>query len=249
MKVKDIINRVLVMYHDEQFYRLKEDAYLRILDDAILQTILTRPDAHEKREVIRLQPGTRQRLPEGAFSLIDVYANKFYIPELDIYSDGKPVYQVSRKSLDYFMNWYTNTEQLNEIDEFVYDIRTPKDYWVNPPVGDRLPIYVEIGYSCECPQYASMEEDFEDVMNMEVPISIEFRNAIVDYMLYLCYSTDSTSQFDRTIADRYLQSFYQNLSQEYDSGLNATARIKEFTTRGIGVHENTTPTIEQVNEQ
>ena len=47
MKVKDIINRVILLYHDEDYVRMTEQQYLRFLDDALLQLILARPDAHE----------------------------------------------------------------------------------------------------------------------------------------------------------------------------------------------------------
>ena len=249
MRVKDIIDRVTLMYHDETYWRMNQKQYLQLLDDAILQTILLRPDAHEKREIIKLDPGTRQRLPKGAYTLIDIYANKFYIDSLDIYTDGKPIYQVARKSLDYFSNWYSAQEESNEINEFAYDVRTPKDYWVNPPVGNTVPVYVEIGYSYSCEQYSEMEDDYEEILEMEIPISNEFRNALVSYMLYLCYSTDSTSQFDRQIADKYLQNFYQSLNLEYTVGVTMTSRIKEFTTQGIGVHTDEPATIEQINKQ
>ena len=54
MRVKDIIERVLLLYHDENYLRIKQQQYLQLLDDAILQLILTRPDAHEKRDVMKL---------------------------------------------------------------------------------------------------------------------------------------------------------------------------------------------------
>lgn len=240
MKVKDIIDRVLLLYHDESYLRIKQEQYLRILDDAILQLILTRPDAHEKRTVVRLLPGPRQALPEEAFSLIDVYVNKFQIPDLNDYTDGKPVFQVARKDLDYFSNWYAlSSDPTNQIDEFAFDVRTPKQYWVNPPVDKDIPVYVEIGYSYKHPQFALLEEEYEDILEMDVDISEEFRLAIINYMLYTLYSTDSTSQFDRQIADKYLQTFYQNLGFDTKSNLEAYSRLIETKNQGIGIHEAT----------
>ena len=104
MKVKDIINRVILLYHDEDYVRMTEQQYLRFLDDALLQLILARPDAHEKREVVKLATGARQNLPVDAYTLIDVYLNKTYIADINTYLDGKPIYQVARKDLDYFNN-------------------------------------------------------------------------------------------------------------------------------------------------
>lgn len=239
MRVKDIINRVTLMYHDEDFIRMSKEQYLRLLDDSILQIILMRPDAHEKREIVKLSVGPRQRLPQGAFTLIDVYSNKQYVKDLNIYLDGKPVYQVARKDLDYFSNWYTTATNTEEINEFAYDIRTPKDYWVNPPVTMTPDVYVEIGYSCAIDNFADTNKDYAVTAEMEIGLSEEFRNALVNYMLYLCYSTDSTSQTDRTIADKYLQIFLQLIKLENDSSITATSRIIEPTTQGIGMHNDT----------
>lgn len=239
IKVKDIINRVTLLYHDVDMNRLTPKQYLQLLDDAVLQLVLVRPDSHEKREIIKLEEGPRQKIPADAFTLIDVYSNKIYLSNSNQFIDGKPVYQVARKDLDYFTNWYnSNHKPSSTIDEFAFDIRTPRDFWVNPPVRHDDEVFVEIGYSCAVPQVSDIDKDFEEVLKEELPISIEFRNAIVNYMLYLCYSTDSTSQFDRTIADKYLQAFTSMLEVENQSSLSDTSRIIENTTQGLGIHNN-----------
>lgn len=243
MRVKDIIERVLLLYHDENYLRIKQQQYLQLLDDAILQLILTRPDAHEKRDVMKLSPGPRQHLPEEAFSLIDIYSNKFKIAEPDEYTDGKPVFQVARKDLDYFSNWYDNLDEHTQIDEFAFDVRSPKQFWVNPPVAETVPIYIEIGYSYQHPQYSLMTEDYDDILEMELEVSDEFRNAIINYLLYLLYSTDSTSELDRSIADKYLNNFYQLLGVDGKSSLEAYPHILERTTQGLNLHgANVAPT-------
>ena len=81
-----------------------------------------------------------------------------------------------------------------------------------------------------------MLEDYEDILEMELEISDEFRNAIINYLLYLLYSTDSTSQFDRTIADRYLNNFYQLLGVDGKSALETYPHIIEKTTQGLNLH-------------
>lgn len=254
MKVKDIINRVILLYHDEDYVRMTEQQYLRFLDDALLQLILSRPDAHEKREVVKLTTGARQTVPADAYTLLDVYLNKIYIQELDTYLDGKPVYQVSRKDLDYFSNWYSTTGNTESINEFAFDLRTPKNYWVNPPVTSTPDVYIEIGYSYGIDPYADTTDTFAETLEKDVPVSVEFRNALVNYMLYLCYSVDSTSQYDRTVADKYLQMFIQLTQLDDKASLSASSRIIENTTRGIGLYSSgaqpvantaTTPSMQQ----
>lgn len=242
MRVKDIISRVTLMYHDETYSRITQTQYLQLLDDAIMQLVLTRPDSHEKRTVIQLEPGARQELPTEAFVLTDIYNNKTKL-SADSYADGRPVFQVARKNLDYFSNWYGADTAIVGINEFAYDNRTPRYFWVNPPVGD-TPVYVEIAYSYQVPQYADLTDSFDAVMDMELPISNVFRMALINYLLYLLYSTDSTSQADRAIAQDYLKSFYTGLQLEYQTEVTAIPRIIEQTTKGIGVHTLMAPSQE-----
>lgn len=241
MRVKDIISRVILMYHDEDYARITKYQYLQMLDDAIMQVVLVRPDSHEKRVVVPLAKGARQSLPDDAITLIDVYANAQPLPD-GTHADGKPILQVSRKDLDYFSNWYSDLATGADITEFAYDQRFPNKFWVNPPVGD-LPTYAELGYSFEVPSYAdalTSEDLFMQVLDMEIPISNRFRTALVSYMLYLLYSTDSTSQADRQVAASYLSAFNTELTQGYAAELSVIPRVKAETLGGTEVRQNAT---------
>lgn len=249
MKVKDIIDRVTLLYHDLDYRRINQKQYLLLLDDAILETINVRPDSHEKHEVIKLKSGPRQRIPEDGYTLIDVYANKYYIQELDTYYEGKPVFQVARKDLDYLYNWYTSVEDIHYINEFAFDVRTPRDFWVNPPVNSNRDVYVEIGYSYRHPEFSAIDLEvvpFKDVMELPIELADEFRNALIMYVLYKLFSTDSTSNNDVQLAAQYLQNFYNALKVDYSSSLLATSRIIEPTTEGIGVHNEEPSTVQSV---
>lgn len=237
MRVKDVIDRVTLMYHDKEYIRLTKRQYLQLLDDALLQLVLTRPDSHEKREIVQLAVGTKQKLPNNAITLLDIYLNKDYIEELDDYVDGKAVYQVARKDLDYFKgNWHKTIVPYSDIDEFAYDMRTPKTYLVNPPVHALSKVFVEIGYSCPCEEFAMMLEDESVIFDLTIPVAEEYRNALVNYMLYLCYSVNSTSENDQNTAQRYFQTFMQLLGVENTSSISGSAHIKEDTTSGLGLY-------------
>ena len=250
MKVRDILDRVTILYHDLDYRRCTHKQYLQFLDDAILSVINYRPDSHEKRVVLKLVPGARQRVPSDGYTLIDVYANKRYVPELDTYFDGKPVYQVSRKDLDYYRNWYVNPEVIHYIDEFAYDIRSPRDFWVNPPVHQLADVSVEIGYSYRHDSLSDMLSDssFEDILERDIEISDAFRNALVSYTLYKLFSVDVTADRDMQIAQQYLQTFYQALNLNFQSDLAATTRIVEPVAEGIGLHNSTVPTPQSVKQ-
>lgn len=213
MQVKDIIDRVTLLYNDKDFVRCSKRQYLEFLDDAIAQTIVLRPDSHVQTAEVTLRPGTRQTIPVDGYSLIDIYAN-MQVDEDGVRSLGRPVFQVGRKDLDYYRNWHTDIAATKYISEFAYDIRNPKVFFVWPPIGEEE-IIVQMEYSHEVGQYASMYDELqEEVLKEEIPLDSSYRIPLVMYMLYLLYSTDSTSNNDQQVAAKYEQSFMQSLSRD-----------------------------------
>lgn len=263
MKVIDILERVTTLYNDKEYVRVPESHYLKFLDDALNQLVLSRPDSHVKTEIVKLKKGTRQEIPSDGYTLIDIYMNKKLVTPADVilddegniieeipavYSNFYPVAHVQREDLDYFSNWQSqgNTLSKDYINEFAFDIRTPRVFWVNPFVNNK-DVYVEMDYSYGFTKYGELPKDEDDtwttVEQMDVDTSEVFLGPIVSYMLYLLYSTDSTSQLDRQNAATYLQSFYQALGIEYQANqqtiprtesaeLEASLRQKEGSSNG-----------------
>lgn len=231
MRVRDIIERAAALYNDLEYVRVPIGTYLDLLDDAILQLILSRPDSHVKHDVVQLKTGTKQLLPEDGFTIIDIYMNKkanvTTDPDtgLDVveFTNYRPVWQVQRKDLDYYDNWQGDNinKNLDYINEFAYDERSPRVFWVTPFVGDEAKVFVEMDYSYGNEKYGLIYEqkleDLEDILNKKIDISDTFTGPLVSYVLYLLYSTDSTSVVDREVASKYEQSFYQALGLEYNA--------------------------------
>jgi len=231
MRVQDILDRVTVLYNDVDYIRVSQGMYFKFLDDAIHQIILVRPDANVKTSVVTLTPGTRQSIPDDGLSLIDIYMNR---DEVD--NPGTPVLQVMRKDLDRFSNWHISSpEQVTEITEYAYDLRSPRTFWVNPYVPTDPPIKVEMDYSYNAPNFADVIDAPENIMNMTIPLDDRFTNAIVEWMLHLLYSVDSSSDVDRQLAAQYEQSFYSNLGVEYSSAKSVApmnTAVAQETARG-----------------
>ena len=236
MLVKDVINRVTLLYNDADFVRCSKRQYLYFLDDAISQVILSRPDANVKTSTVTLKQGTRQTLPTDGYSLIEIYANVLDTTD-DKITFGKPIYQIARKDIDYFRDWHNDESKPGEIIEFSYDRRSPKTFWVWPPVG-KSQVRIQMDYSFGLPQYGILEEKESDIFNKDIPLDEMYRTPIVNYVLYLLYSTDSSSQLDRQLAQKYEQSFYQSLGIEYNASIKAMPRIFEQELQGMGVPEN-----------
>lgn len=232
MKVIDILERVTTLYNDKEYVRVPESHYLKFLDDALNQLVLSRPDAHVKTEVVKLKQGTRQEIPADGYTLIEIYMNKK--KEEEEYSNYYPIAHVQREDLDYFSNWqsYKKKSSKDYIDEFAYDQRSPRVFWVNPFVGEQ-DVYVEMDYSYGFTKYGELPQDedgtWTTVEQMDIDVSDVFMGPIVSYMLYLLYSTDSTSQRDMSIATANQQAFYQALGVEYQATQQAIPRTESAT--------------------
>lgn len=225
MIVRDIIESVTLRYNDSDYIRLSQDDYLKFLDDSILKLILVRPDAHVKTATVSLVAGTKQTIPADGYSLIDIYRNKEDAGGGE-YSDGSPILQVERKDLDYFSSWHTVTPDELDVDEFAYDSRSPKTFWVSPPPSSADTVFVEMDYSYGVDFYAEMEDDFATILEMDIPLDDIFRAPLIANMLYLCFSTDSSSTNDIQVAAQYEQSFYNSLGIEYQASAVVQPRIQ-----------------------
>lgn len=214
MKVKDILDRAAALYNDVEYIRVSESHYLKFLDDALNQLVLSRPDSHVKNETVKLVRGTKQELPEDGYTLIDIYMNK-KLTDDGTFENYRPVTHVKREDMDHFSDWQSpNIRAYDKINEFAYDPRSPRIYWVSPTVGD-TDIYVEMDYSYGFTKYGEMQ--VEVAREQEIDLSDVFLGPILAYMLYLLYSTDSTSVNDRQIAAQYLQTFFQSVGMEYNA--------------------------------
>jgi bcep22gp58 len=227
VKVKDIINRVTALYNDADYVRLTKAQYLRFLDDAINQLIAVRPDSYVTIEPVKLKPGNRQDIPDDAYCLVDIYSNAVKNPD-GSFTYGPPIYQVERKDMDYYSNWYKNTfSNTGIVMEFMYDRKTPRTFFVYPAVPSGRDVFVEMAVSKQAPEFSSLTDDFDVVMEMDMPVTGVFKTPLINYMLYLVYNTDSTSANDRQMAATYEQSFYRGLGQEYNASIVAMPKIVE----------------------
>lgn len=224
MKVKDILDRVTIRYNDADYTRVSRQMYLSFLDDALNQLILARPDSHVKTAVVQLTAGTRQTLPTEGYNLIAIYRNMLDNGD-DTYTEGAPILQVEREQLDMFSDWHQGTT-VTTVEQYAYDSNTPKTYWVSAPISSDEPVYIELDYSYGADKFADMDLEFEEVTELELPVDDVFLLPIVNFMLYLLFSTDTGSTGDAVIAQRYEQSFYQSLGIEYQATLLVMPKVQ-----------------------
>ncbi|KYC52200.1 MAG: hypothetical protein AMQ22_00927 [Candidatus Methanofastidiosum methylothiophilum] len=209
MTVKDIMDRVSMLYNDAGYDRVPQETYLKFLDDTLSQLVLSRPDSHVMTDIVLLDSDTRQELPKNAQTLICIYRNMGN----DGITKGAPVWQVNRKDLDYFSDWHTDTGPApTAITEYAYDPKSPRIFWVSPSPQPGTNIYVEMDYSIPFDKYSDL--DWNDAIQEVIPVDDVFINPICNYMLFLLYSTDAASKNDKITADQYRRAFYADLGLE-----------------------------------
>jgi len=214
MTVRDVLESVALRFNDTDYVRFTSGQYLKFLDDTILRLIQIRPDAHTTTAVVDLVAGSRQTIPDTGFSLIDIFMNKS--GSAGSWTSGTPILQVAREDLDYFNSWHT-AEEITEIDEFAYDLRNPRVFWVAPAPATAGTVHVEMVYSSGVDSYANDPDDFATVLEKTIPMEDIYRSVLISGMLSLCFSADSASATDRAVAQQYEQQFLQSLGLEYEA--------------------------------
>jgi len=215
-----LIDRLSALYGDPITYtgsvmttngvRLYEADWLEHLNSAALQIVLVRPDANSVIACTKLVAGTKQTVPATAHRLLDVIRN---MGALGI-TAGKPITQVSRQDMDSISTlWHSETGE-TVIDHFCFDPRSPRMYYVTPPVHISTYVYVEI-LTSNIPTSMTSSAD-------NIPLPDLYRGPLMDWALYLAYQHDTDSPGSMSTALHYYKSFYQSLGIDLE-GQAATA--------------------------
>jgi hypothetical protein len=152
IKVVDIFRRVGEVLHDKAHDRWSLEELLDWLNDAQHEIVMQRPDANVvTEEFYTVEHSSKQDLPSSGLRLIDIVRN--------IGGSNEPITLFDRKTLDTTVpNWH-NSDPTYDIENYVYDERNPKVFYLYPrPDFDAI---IEIVYSTAPKQIAI--DDYEDI--------------------------------------------------------------------------------------
>lgn len=110
----------------------QEEPFLpHFLNSAQRMVAINRPDATARMDLISLESGPRQTIPENCLSLLDLVRNMG--TDQDNPEPGIPIIKVERSALDtYDAGWYQGADA-TEIYNYAYDkLTNPLVYWVSP---------------------------------------------------------------------------------------------------------------------
>jgi len=189
---------------DETFVRWTLDDLIDALNASLLALVEVRPDANSTTEADQLAAGTRQALPEGGIRLLNVIRNM----GADGATPGRVITLAQRNSFDLNRpGWHTDTAK-TAIRHWIFDNRSPRDYYVYPPVHATTAVWAEILYSKEPDLIPSTTDSpAYDADDTEMGVSGSFVNPILEFMLYRAYQRDGETA-NAMLAAQHLQQFY-----------------------------------------
>lgn len=184
------------------------------LNDALRALVSVRPDAASATEVKLLTAGTRQTIPADGVRLIDVIRNA---GEDGLSSTGRAVRRVSMDALNASMpTWHAATGQ-TEIREYAYDERSPREFWVYPPVASSPTIGVLLTHVKKLAAISSASDTF--------PVDDFFAPAVQAFMLYRLWGGDDESSPNYQAAQAQFSAFRDLLGLKSGAD-NQIQRIK-----------------------
>lgn len=195
IKVTSILNNAQTLLKDKVGTRWPLTELLEWFNLGQLVIVGLRPDACTKTETFNTALGTLQQLPAEALRLIEVVRNEN--------GNKKPVRSIARSVLDdRLTNWHDESAPANEVELFVYDDRSPKEFYVYPAPAANVPL--KIVYSI-APAVITITNFDTDVQ----PIGLDdtYAAPLLDYILFRAYSKDTSAPANANLAALAQQSF------------------------------------------
>lgn len=164
---------------------------LGFLNDGIREAVTAKPNISVVNGNLTLVAGTKQSLPAGTVLLMDVKRNMGAAGT----SPGRVPRFIDQEDIDVENpNWHTDTASA-VVQHWIYDKQDPLHYYVYPAQPVSTQGTLEAIRSVVPAAIASTDA---------IPIGDEYANALVDYVLYRCYSKDP---INKVMAGQYYQSF------------------------------------------
>ncbi len=202
------------LIHDVDRVRWTDVDWLNWMNDGLRAVVTIKPDAYTLIVSHELVPSnTLQTIPIQGLHLLDVVRNM----GADGLTPGRVVNVAARDMMDAtYPDWHADPAT-GKINNFLYDIRAPKRFFVVPQ-APATPWVVELMYAAVPPAIT--------LGNQTLPLDDIYVNAVLNYMLYQAYNRDQVYGEVNAASDRHYQLFMASLGaqaqSETDNNPNAT---------------------------
>lgn len=197
MTAQLLLDRAAGLLQDEQRTRWPDARKLEYLNEGLKALVAIAPDAYTLTVVHPLVPGAYQTIPSDGVRLIDVQQNM----GLGGATPGRVVREVGRTALDAIDPDWPNARANVTTKHYCFDPRTPKIFTVYPP-QPLAPASVRLSYSAVPPQVS---------LASSIPVDAIYEPALLDYVLYRCYSQDAEHVGPTGRATLHFQAFVSSV--------------------------------------
>lgn len=183
-----IVERAKRLLLDESFDRWDRTELLIWINDAVKAVVSRDPSALSLTSIVELEAGAYQTAPDGTVGIHDITRN---VSGSGVF--GRAIKLASRRLLDdQVPDWYGKTPA-STILHYTYDERSPKTFYVYPPAA--------AGTRVEMVRYAVPDDiDSEDD---GIPLTREYLEPLLNFVLYRAFSKDDESSSDARAAGYY----------------------------------------------
>jgi hypothetical protein len=186
---------------------------LEWLNDGQRATAIVRPDASISVGTMLLVPGTRQTI--SGHRLMSVTRNM----GTNGVTPGRAIRLVDRGAKDEHDPYWHQAAGASEVREYIYDERTPKEFYVWPPRIDSQILAIEISQSITPANVAAVGD----------PITIDdnYAPALIEWITYRFFSRDAEETPDLQRAVSHFQNFFAILGQKLQVDLAISPKVRQ----------------------
>ena len=251
MLIKDVLFRVSTQLQDvaPQFTGWTERELVDWLNDAQKAIAKYMPFACVRVDAIKLKTGTMQSIetiasadikPGDGSAPVKVFGN--FLNDItrnmgvDGLTPGRAVQVISREVMDASNpNWHSAVTK-NRVDEYTFDIRTPKVFYVSPPIGATA-VWVEASFMADPVLIPNTGTDIAPLYGMDgasvatITVDDKYTDDLVNYVLARCQFKDADWAMAPGSAASYMQLFVTSINSQVQAitGNNPNLKTLPFS--------------------
>lgn len=204
---QSVIDKTRIILQDADKVRWTDDELLGWLNEGQREITVYKPDAYVVNESLNLVAGTKQSLPSGGLTLIDVIKN----------GTGRAVRHIDMRILDdQIPAWHSVTASTN-VTNYMFDGRNQKNFYVYPPAASGATLDIV---------YAKSPTDI--LSDASILVDDVYSSALMDYVLHRAYSKDVDYAADDNRANAHYQKFVAAMAgkEAGETATEATALLR-----------------------
>ncbi|MEF9946838.1 MAG: DUF6682 family protein [Comamonas sp.] len=202
LTIKELIDQVASDLQDKKSVRWTRPELLAHFNEAQRKFAEQRPDQMAGSVELDLVAGWQQRLPVDVLALIDITHN--------VNRQSKRITKTAMWQLDVLAPGWRGMSQAGDAVHFMWDVRSPKDFAVYPPVRPGCKVHAVAA--------KATTDASDEASNPSVPL--QWMDALRNYVMFRAYSKDAEYGNNTELAAASLQLFNDALGVQAQSANN-----------------------------